>query len=284
LCHGRCARSTGRSGEGSNIGFFEEGNSSAILVGWFLKLGQAYATIGAWDDDIASLQKGLSIADYIEHKEASDPEMDTIIKLFEKFLNNPEGVIAYRSDWTPVQVERKLQNPFILWTKACERWHRLLACVLRIKACERWHRLIAWVLNKRVSHEWNPVPKDGNVLPQLSPLAILLTADSATMKITNQKNGRMGQTIHHEGTDSRGGVAALARCVHHILQNGGNDDSLICDYFTNGNCLDVTPKHLIEMIRTAVKTLRLDMKGIDPDLVGVHSLRAKGAMTLKLND
>ena len=126
--------------------------------------------------------------------------------------------------------------------------------------------------------------KDGNILPRSSPLAILLTADSATMKITNQKNGRMGQTIHHDGTDSRGGVAALARRVHHILQNGGNDDSLICDYFKNGDCLAVTPKHLIVMIRTAVKTLRLDTKGIDPDLVGVHSLRAGGAMALKLND
>ena len=83
---------------------------------------------------------------------------------------------------------------------------------------------------------------------------------------------------------SRGGVAALARRVHHILQNGGNDDSFICDYFTNGNCLAVTPKQLIVMIRAAIKTLRLDTTGIEPDLVGVHSLRAGGAMALKLND
>jgi len=32
----------------------------------FLKLGQAYTTIRAWDDAIAYLEKGLSIADSIE--------------------------------------------------------------------------------------------------------------------------------------------------------------------------------------------------------------------------
>ena len=38
----------------------------------------------------------------------------------------------------------------------------------------------------------------------------------------------------------------------------------------------------IELQRT-VKILRLDKQGIDSDLVGVHSLRAGGAMALKLH-
>ena len=37
-------------------------------------------------------------------------------------------------------------------------------------------------------------------------------------------------------------------------------------------------------VRTSVKTLQLDKNGIDPDLVGVHSLRAGGTMALKLQD
>jgi len=40
---------------------------------------------------------------------------------------------------------------------------------------------------------------------------------------------------------------------------------------------------MIETIRQAIRSLQLDQKGIDPDLIGVHSLRAGGAMALKLN-
>jgi len=45
--------------------FQEEGNASDIMR-VFLKLGKAYTTIEAWDDAIAYLEKGLSIADSIE--------------------------------------------------------------------------------------------------------------------------------------------------------------------------------------------------------------------------
>ena len=40
--------------------------------------------------------------------------------------------------------------------------------------------------------------KEGKVLPHTATPEELLQADSATMRITNQKNGRMGQTIHHK--------------------------------------------------------------------------------------
>ena len=36
-------------------------------------------------------------------------------------------------------------------------------------------------------------------------------------------------------------------------------------------------------IRSAVATLKLEKSGINPDLVGVHSLRTGGAMALKLH-
>ena len=126
--------------------------------------------------------------------------------------------------------------------------------------------------------------KNGKILPRRSPLYLLLQADSATLKISNKKNGRMGQTIHQESSGPKGGVAALARRIHHILTNGGNCDSLLCDFFPcRGTCHSVTPTHLIRMLRTSVKALDLQKRGIDPDLVGVHSLRAGGAMALKLH-
>ena len=125
--------------------------------------------------------------------------------------------------------------------------------------------------------------KDGKQLPRRSPLSQLLTADSATMKISNQKNGRTGQTIHHESTGTKGAVAALARRVHHILSNQGTEDNLICDVFTDSYWTSVNSSDMVAIVRTAAKSLKLSAQGIDPDLIGAHSLRAGGAMALKIH-
>ena len=128
--------------------------------------------------------------------------------------------------------------------------------------------------------------KDGRILPRASPLAVLLTADAATLKITNQKNGKMGETIHHESFDSAlCPVKALARRIHHILNNGGGGPSYICEYKDPQapTLQTVTPKHMITAIRAAVVDLEMHKAGIDPSLVGDHSLRAGGAMALKLH-
>ena len=126
--------------------------------------------------------------------------------------------------------------------------------------------------------------KDGKVLSRTSPLSVLLTADAATLKISNQKNGRMGQTIHQRAIDTDVcPIKALAHRVHHILSNGGTTDSLICAVHMNNKIKHVTSKHIIEMLRLAAKSLELDKQAIDPDLIGAHSLRSGGAMALKLH-
>ena len=124
--------------------------------------------------------------------------------------------------------------------------------------------------------------KDGKILPRDSPLHILETADSCTMKISNQKNGRTGQTLHHESTGPGGAVAAVARRVHHIISNGGNGENLICDVCINNKWHSVESQEIVGAVRTAAKALNLQDKGIDPDLIGAHSLRAGGAMALKI--
>ena len=94
------------------------------------------------------------------------------------------------------------------------------------------------------------------------------------MKITNQKNGRMGQTIYHKSTDYRGAVAALAAQVYHILSDGGNRDTLICDYMTaKGTWASITSTDLIKSIRLAALTLHLQDTDIDLNFIGVHSLQ-----------
>ena len=128
--------------------------------------------------------------------------------------------------------------------------------------------------------------KDGKLLPRTLPLSTLLSADSATLRIVNQKNGRMGTCIHHQCSDkATSPVKALARLVHHKLSNGGNNDTLLCDFWdTNKHTWQsIQAQDIITMTRKAVKSLNLHQQGIDPDLVGAHSLRAGGAMALKMH-
>ena len=127
--------------------------------------------------------------------------------------------------------------------------------------------------------------KDGKIVPRSSPLDILLSCDAATLKISNQKNGRMGETIHQEAVKDKleNPIAALAYRVHHILSNGGNETNLLCDYFIDDHFESVTSQDIIASVRKAAKTLHLHEQVIDPDLLGSHSLRAGGAMALKLH-
>ena len=126
--------------------------------------------------------------------------------------------------------------------------------------------------------------KDGKVLPRNSPINILLTSDAATLKISNQKNGRMGETIHQRAIDkTECPVKALAHRVHHILNHGGTIESLLCQYGDHIDQSFISSKDIIILLRAAAKTLQLQKQAIDPDLIGAHSLRSGGAMALKLH-
>ena len=126
--------------------------------------------------------------------------------------------------------------------------------------------------------------KDGKQVSRKSPLSVLLTCDSATLKITNQKNGRMGSTVHHQATGkAHCPIKALAHRVHHILTHGGESNRFLCDYYHDNEWHSVTSTRVINMVRLACSNLNLAKQGIDIDLVGAHSLRAGGAMALKLH-
>ena len=128
--------------------------------------------------------------------------------------------------------------------------------------------------------------KHGKIIKRRSPLQDLVTADHVTFKITNQKNGQMGETISHEklrNTNKHGPLVSAARRIHHILSNGGTEKNLFCDFLTDeGLWQSITSSDMRASVRLSVHKLGLQEHGIDPDLVGVHSLRAGGAMALKL--
>ena len=93
----------------------------------------------------------------------------------------------------------------------------------------------------------------------------------------------MEQTIHQESFDSSDSPAtAITRRIHHIIKNSGTTDILLCNYFYQGKWMSVIFKILITMISAAVTTLHLHATGIDPDIVGNHSLRARGSIILKI--
>ena len=111
-------------------------------------------------------------------------------------------------------------------------------------------------------------------------------ADEATLRLTNQKNGRRNGTIHHEALHDKSGycpVKALAYRVQYIWSNGGSQTSWLCDYWDGLQWRQVSADNMTTSIKQAVIDTGLCQQGITPNDVGSHSLRAGGAMALKLN-
>ena len=79
-------------------------------------------------------------------------------------------------------------------------------------------------------------------------------------------------------------VGALAMRINHLnIHKGNEDDRLLCDYYHNDMWHSTQSNDIIKFVRTAAKLLKLHEQGIDPDLIGAHSLRAGGAMALRLH-
>lgn len=128
--------------------------------------------------------------------------------------------------------------------------------------------------------------KGGKIVSRSSSLDTLQSCDAATLKITNQKNGQMGDVIHHEAVKGSHlcPIQALAHQVHQILSNGGTSESYICTYFDEtSEEHTVSNSDIVQAVRAATNALDLKQQAIDPALVGSHSLQAGGAMAMKLH-
>ena len=124
------------------------------------------------------------------------------------------------------------------------------------------------------------------IIPNSAPLDELLTATSATLVIDNQKNGIRGQCIHHHCNGlSTSPVKSLAHRVHHIMDNFNNNQSLCISAYRqqDGTVGHVHSSHINAAVKQAAAHLGLPAQGFALSAVSSHSLRAGGAMALKLH-
>ncbi len=123
----------------------------------------------------------------------------------------------------------------------------------------------------------------GQLIPHLAGLDLLLTADSTTICIAHTKNGTKGAVVHHEAF---GGpicpVAALARRIAN-MQGGPALGSLSSIYHALGRVTWVSDKDIGIAICWGATSNRLLTRGYTLQCISSHSLRASGAMAMKLS-
>ena len=113
----------------------------------------------------------------------------------------------------------------------------------------------------------------------------ILTADSATLKLDNQKNGWKGVCIHqeHNGDTYHCPVRALGRRYTHIRLHTHDTSTFLSAFFVNTWRFDVTDRDIrFALKRAAVQLKYPSHKGIPRDRIDTHSLRSGGANALSL--
>ena len=112
---------------------------------------------------------------------------------------------------------------------------------------------------------------------------VLLKADSATICIANTKNGTKGAVVHHKAF---GGiicpVAALARRIANV-QAGPAQGPLNRVYHLSGKVTQVSDRDIRIAVRWGATSDSLLTRGYTINRISSHSLRAGGAMAMKLS-
>ncbi len=190
--------------------------------------------------------------------------------------------------------ESKLAIPISTITAISEqyRWNPRLDVVADLVTIAFFYLLQVGEYTSPASHrEKRTIPlrlcdiklwRTGVVLHHSSGLANLLTADSATICIAHTKNGSKGVVVHHEAI---GGpicpVAALARQVANILV-GPLTGTLDMVYSGGTVTSKVTDRDIGVAVRWEAIYDGLLLRGYTLNRISSHSLRAGGAMALKL--
>jgi len=123
-------------------------------------------------------------------------------------------------------------------------------------------------------------------LSRLAPDHEILAADSATLKLDNQKNGWKGVCVHQETNGERHHcpVKALGRRYIHIRHHTRDFSTFLSAFFIANARFDVTDNDIRASIKGAATILDYpSQKGIPIARVDTHSLRSGGANALSLS-
>lgn len=128
--------------------------------------------------------------------------------------------------------------------------------------------------------------RDGRLqqLARNAPLEEIMSADSATLKLDNQKNGWKGVCIHqeHNGEKLSCPVRALGRRYIHIRGHSSDPTMFLSSYFSDKGHFDVTDRNISAALKMAALVLAYPSRGFPTDRIDTHSLRSGGANALSL--
>ncbi len=123
-------------------------------------------------------------------------------------------------------------------------------------------------------------------LPNNAPTSLVLTADSATLKLDNQKNGWKGVCVDQEvnGESFNCPVRALARRALHLRDHNAAGKTLLSSFFHQGTQFDVCGEDISKGLKLAATILQYPSTwGIPIERIDTHSLRSGGAHALALS-
>jgi hypothetical protein len=123
-------------------------------------------------------------------------------------------------------------------------------------------------------------------LPQDAPASLIASANGATLKLDNQKNGWKGVCIFHElnGDTWNCPVRALARQYLHLCDSSADAKTFLSAYYEDkGQRGDVTNEDVSVALKAAAATLdHPTVKGIPINRINTHSLQSGGKNALSL--
>jgi hypothetical protein len=134
-------------------------------------------------------------------------------------------------------------------------------------------------LRKRDIRMW----RAGIILPNNAPLDVLLTADTVTICLENQKNGHKNAVLHHTSSNDATinlvrSAAMLINAVQSFPANTPND-TIVDD---QNYILRITSDKIHSAIQIATTYNNLPAHGYSLSRISSHSIRSGGAMHLKL--
>jgi hypothetical protein len=123
-------------------------------------------------------------------------------------------------------------------------------------------------------------------LPRNAPTEDIMTADAATLKLDNQKNGWKGVCISHHsnGEEAFDPIRGIGRRYLHIRENSSDPETFLSAVFDEKGRSDVSDKDIRAALKVAAAVLDYPAsRGIPINRIDTHSLRIGGANALSLN-